>query len=59
MGDLRTDRGQALPLVIGAPARQIGWVGPAGHRLHEVAANKFECPATRAAEPRVPNTATQ
>jgi acetyltransferase-like isoleucine patch superfamily enzyme len=34
-------------LVVGNPARQIGWVGPAGHRLRQVAQHSYECPVTR------------
>jgi acetyltransferase-like isoleucine patch superfamily enzyme len=33
-------------LVIGNPARQIGWVGYAGVRLQEISQNIFECPRT-------------
>jgi hypothetical protein len=35
-------------LVIGNPARQVGWVGPAGVRLHEISENIYECPITLA-----------
>ena len=39
----------AYAVVAGVPARQLGWVGPAGHRL--VAGpgpNEFSCPVTQA-----------
>lgn len=35
-------------LVVGNPARQVGWVGPAGHRLRPVDETRFECPVTGA-----------
>lgn len=31
-------------LVMGVPARQVGWVGKQGHRLDEVRAGTFRCP---------------
>ena len=34
-------------LVVGNPAKQIGWVGPAGIRLKMVAENIFECPKSK------------
>lgn len=33
-------------LVVGVPARQIGWVSRAGVRLEEIGEGKFECPQT-------------
>jgi acetyltransferase-like isoleucine patch superfamily enzyme len=33
-------------LVVGSPARQVGWVGRTGVRLVEVAPGSFACPAT-------------
>ena len=33
-------------LVVGNPARQIGWVGRAGFKLIHIADSKFECPKT-------------
>jgi UDP-2-acetamido-3-amino-2,3-dideoxy-glucuronate N-acetyltransferase len=33
-------------LVVGTPARQVGWVGPAGARLHRVEETTFVCPVT-------------
>ncbi|UDY22537.1 acyltransferase [Nocardioides sp. Kera G14] len=33
-------------LVAGVPARQIGWVGPTGHRLVELEDGSWECPVT-------------
>jgi UDP-2-acetamido-3-amino-2,3-dideoxy-glucuronate N-acetyltransferase len=36
-------------LVVGVPARRIGWVGRAGVRLTETGDGRFECPRTGAA----------
>jgi serine acetyltransferase len=33
-------------LVVGNPARQVGWVGPAGVPLKRVSDSVFECPNT-------------
>jgi acetyltransferase-like isoleucine patch superfamily enzyme len=33
-------------LVVGAPAKQIGWVGHAGIKLNKLEAGIFECPVT-------------
>jgi hypothetical protein len=33
-------------LVAGTPARRIGWVGPAGRRLHDEGEGRWRCPAT-------------
>jgi serine acetyltransferase len=33
-------------LVVGNPARQVGWVGYVGVRLKELSENIFECPKT-------------
>ena len=33
-------------LVVGVPARQVGWVGRSGERLEEVAAGRWRCPTT-------------
>jgi acetyltransferase-like isoleucine patch superfamily enzyme len=33
-------------LVVGNPARQVGWVGPAGVRLQQVTDVDFVCPKT-------------
>jgi acetyltransferase-like isoleucine patch superfamily enzyme len=33
-------------LVVGVPAKQIGWVGEAGARLSQRSASEFECPIT-------------
>ncbi|MER1995494.1 MAG: acyltransferase [Arthrobacter sp.] len=39
----------AYAVVAGVPARQVGWVGPAGHPLVEgPGADEFSCPVTRA-----------
>ena len=34
-------------LVVGVPARQIGWVGKAGAKLLEVSSTKFKCPISK------------
>lgn len=36
----------AYALMVGTPARQIGWVGPAGQRLTAIGDGLWECPAT-------------
>ncbi|MBU6202384.1 MAG: N-acetyltransferase, partial [Acidobacteria bacterium] len=36
----------AHALVVGSPARQIGWVGRAGHRLVEESNGRWRCDAT-------------
>jgi len=33
-------------LYMGTPARQVGWVGPAGVRLLEIGEGAFRCPRT-------------
>jgi len=33
-------------LVVGSPARQVGWVGRSGVRLEEIAPGRFACPAS-------------
>lgn len=35
-------------LVVGTPARRIGWVGPAGRRLADESGGQWRCPVTRA-----------
>ncbi len=35
-------------LVVGSPARQIGWVGRAGHRLEPLGDHRWRCPVTGA-----------
>jgi hypothetical protein len=35
----------AFALVVGVPARQIGWVGKQGKPLEDKGAGVFECPA--------------
>ncbi|MBH0129631.1 N-acetyltransferase [Salinibacterium sp. NK8237] len=42
-------------LVVGSPARRIGWVGTAGHPLTEISPSQWECPVTGA---RYEETAT-
>jgi UDP-2-acetamido-3-amino-2,3-dideoxy-glucuronate N-acetyltransferase len=34
-------------LVVGVPAKKIGWVGEAGARLTQLNSNDFECPLTK------------
>ena len=34
-------------LVVGVPARRVGWVGPAGHRLQQKTSGMWECPVTQ------------
>lgn len=36
----------AYALVAGVPARRIGWVGPAGHRLTAEGEGRWRCPVT-------------
>lgn len=38
----------AFALVVGSPARRIGWVGKAGHPLAEATPGEWVCPATGA-----------
>ncbi len=38
----------AYALVVGTPARRIGWVGPAGRRLVDEGAARWRCPVTGA-----------
>ena len=45
-GSVVTKPVAAYALVVGNPARQIGWVSEYGHRLHFDAAGKAECPET-------------
>jgi serine acetyltransferase len=33
-------------LMVGVPARRIGWVGPAGHRLQQTTTGAWQCPVT-------------
>jgi len=33
-------------LVVGNPARQVGWVGVSGHKLQEVSPGYWKCPKT-------------
>ena len=45
-GSVVTKNVSDYALVVGNPARQIGWVGPAGVALTQVAETVFECPKT-------------
>lgn len=45
-------------LVVGVPAKQIGWVGHAGQRLLEQTNGVWECPATGATYQESDNTLT-
>jgi len=47
-GSVVTKDVPAHALVVGTPARQIGWVGRAGHRLVEEAGGAWRCPSTGA-----------
>ncbi|MCU1588009.1 MAG: acetylglucosamine-phosphate uridylyltransferase, partial [Frankiales bacterium] len=38
----------AFALVVGVPAKQVGWVGRAGHRLSEAPDGTWVCPRTGA-----------
>jgi UDP-2-acetamido-3-amino-2,3-dideoxy-glucuronate N-acetyltransferase len=46
-GSVVTKDVQDYALVVGNPARQIGWVGRTGIRLIEISPNIFECPETQ------------
>jgi acetyltransferase-like isoleucine patch superfamily enzyme len=35
-------------LMVGVPARRVGWVGPAGQPLKKISAEIWECPVTKA-----------
>ena len=37
----------AFALVVGNPARQVGWVSKSGHRLESIGDSKFMCPKSR------------
>jgi acetyltransferase-like isoleucine patch superfamily enzyme len=45
-GSVVTKEVKPFSLVVGNPARQIGWVGKAGLPLNKVSVDKYECPAT-------------
>ncbi len=45
-GSVVTSTVKDFALVVGIPARQVGWVGYAGVRLKELSKNIFECPKT-------------
>lgn len=45
-GSIVTKSVKDYALVLGNPARQVGWVGPAGVRLRELSETTFECPET-------------
>lgn len=34
-------------LMVGVPARRVGWVGPAGQPLKKISAQTWECPVTK------------
>ena len=37
----------AYALMVGVPARRIGWVGPAGHKLELIADGTWQCPVSK------------
>ena len=45
-GAVVTKSVKSYALVLGNPARQVGWVSPAGVRLHQISETIFECPKT-------------
>lgn len=45
-GSVVTNDVPPFALMIGVPARQVGWVGHAGARLKEISENIFLCPIT-------------
>ncbi|MGV8876245.1 MAG: acyltransferase [Rhodoglobus sp.] len=38
----------AFALVVGSPARRVGWVGTAGHPLQKISTGDWVCPITKA-----------
>ena len=47
-GSVVTKSVKDYALVIGNPARQVGWVGPSGVQLKQISETIFECPKTLA-----------
>ena len=45
-GAVVTKSVKSYALVLGNPARQVGWVSAAGVRLHQISETIFECPKT-------------
>jgi len=45
-GSVVTKDVKAYAIVIGNPARQVGWVGPSGMRLDKISEQIYKCPAT-------------
>jgi UDP-2-acetamido-3-amino-2,3-dideoxy-glucuronate N-acetyltransferase len=45
-GSVVTRNVKDFALVVGNPARQIGWVGPSGVQLKQISDSVFECPKT-------------
>ncbi len=45
-GSVVTKSVKNYAIVVGNPARQIGWVGPAGVKLNAISETIFECPKT-------------
>jgi serine acetyltransferase len=45
-GSVVTKNVRDFALVVGNPARQVGWVGPSGVRLKQISDSVFECPKT-------------
>ena len=47
-GSVVTKNVKDFALVVGNPARQVGWVGPAGIQLVKISETTFQCPKTLA-----------
>jgi UDP-2-acetamido-3-amino-2,3-dideoxy-glucuronate N-acetyltransferase len=47
-GSVVTKNVKDFALVVGNPARQVGWVGPSGVLLNQISDSVFECPKTLA-----------
>jgi len=45
-GSVVTKNVKDFALVIGNPARQVGWVGPSGVQLKQISDSVYECPRT-------------
>jgi len=45
-GSVVTKNVKDFALVVGNPARQVGWVGPSGVQLKQISDSVFECPKT-------------
>jgi len=45
-GSVVTKEVKDYAIVVGNPARQVGWVGPAGAKLERMSEDTFQCPKT-------------